>query len=242
MTSWVVLPVVEIVEEVEIEIINAQHINLLTLYLFRLLTVVRETAIIRFSIIFLKYKERQQIFNWDKYEYKSQRNSLNIARKRQDVFRNIATLKIIPNSEKLYFNYNARPKPIIGSQQPIGHYPTQAVLKYEKEKASMKNVVQKSRPKVFRCPQISLDDVPEDRREIVCKFMYSTTKTMNELTSGVPECRNPEVDIPLSPYGDPGKLKARPVHEPMLPLKNYRRVSFEWDAQQSRIFGGWNIK
>jgi len=61
--------------------------------------------------------------------------------------------------------------------------------------------IQRTRPRVFKCPQISLDDVSDDKRDMVCTFVYSTSKTMSELTSGVPQARPITIEIPSKPFG-----------------------------------------
>jgi len=81
----------------------------------------------------------------------------------------------------------------------------QKVIEYNKEKADARSNILRTRPRVFKCPQISLDDVSADRRDMVCTFVYSTSKTMSELTSGVPEGRSIPVDIPSKPFADPVK-------------------------------------
>ncbi|XP_050440814.1 uncharacterized protein LOC126845868 [Adelges cooleyi] len=191
------------------------------------------------------FAQSQQIFDWDQYKYKSHPSKTKTANEQHAAekieFRNSETLKTIPNSEKLPFDFNSRPKLIVGDQQPINHYPTETLIKYEKDKVESRYKVQKSRPRVFKCPQISFDDISDDRRDIICKFVYNTTKSMNELTSGVPECRSVSVDFPLKPYGDPGKFRSRPVYPDLAPFRNYRQISVAWDGQQRRIFGGRSI-
>lgn len=77
----------------------------------------------------------------------------------------------------------------------------QKVIEYDKDNADTKLIIQRTRPRVFKYPQISLDDVSDDKRDMVCTFVYSTSKTMSELTSGVPEARPITVDIPSKPFG-----------------------------------------
>lgn len=81
------------------------------------------------------FAERQRVFNWDKYEYKNRWYSSNTPPKTQEVFRNVETLGTILNSEKLPFDYNGRPKPIVGYQSPISHYPTKVstICKHKKK-------------------------------------------------------------------------------------------------------------
>lgn len=79
------------------------------------------------------------------------------------------------------------------------------MIEYDKNKADARSTVRQTRPRVFKCPQISLDELPADIRDVVFNSTYCTSKTMSELTSGVPECRQIPVDIPLKSFGDPVK-------------------------------------
>ncbi|KAE9529775.1 hypothetical protein AGLY_011871, partial [Aphis glycines] len=180
--------------------------------------------------------ERQRIFDWDRYEFKADAEHKQILAPQS--FCNVETLKSIPYVQRLRFDFDCHPKPILNSQQPPSHYPTEKVIEYNKEKADARSNILRTRPRVFKCPQISLDDVSADRRDMVCTFVYSTSKTMSELTSGVPEGRSIPVDIPSKPFADPGKFKNQPLYNTINPAKNWRRVSIEWDETQRRIFGG----
>lgn len=59
--------------------------------------------------------ERQRIFDWDRYEYK--RCDPDVPPPQQPLqrsFQNAETLKTIPDSQKLSFDFDFRPKPILG--------------------------------------------------------------------------------------------------------------------------------
>ncbi|CAI6363761.1 unnamed protein product [Macrosiphum euphorbiae] len=184
--------------------------------------------------------ERQRIFDWDRYEFKAEAENPHFLAPQS--FSNVETLKTIPYAKRLPFDFDCYPKPILCSQKPITHYPTEKVIEYDKDKAEARSNILRTRPRVFKCPQISLDDVSADRRDMVCTFVYSTSKTMSELTSGVPEGRPIPVDIPSKPFAtDPGKFKKQPIYKTINPAKNWRRVSIEWDEAQRRIFGGRSI-
>lgn len=89
------------------------------------------------------------------------------------------------------------------------------MIEYEKEKAEAKHASLRSRPRVFKCPQISLDDVSIDRRDTVCTFMYSTSKTMADITSGVPGSGGPipaiERGSPSKPFGEMVRKKKKKI-------------------------------
>lgn len=75
------------------------------------------------------------------------------------------------------------------------------MIKYESDRADEKLISQQTRPRVLMCHQISLDDISADRRDKVCAFMYSTSKEINELTSGALKNRVTAVDISSKPFG-----------------------------------------
>lgn len=70
--------------------------------------------------------ERQRIFDWDRYEYKQRNPDVPVSPlpPMQQSFQNPETLKTIPNSQKLSFDFDFRPKPILGLGQSIAHRPT----------------------------------------------------------------------------------------------------------------------
>ncbi|XP_025200001.1 uncharacterized protein LOC112597953 [Melanaphis sacchari] len=180
--------------------------------------------------------ERQQIFDWNRYEFKAGVEHTNFLAPQS--FCNVETLQPIPYAKRLRFDFDCHPKPILNNQRPTSHYPTEKVIEYDKEKADARSNILKTRPRVFKCPQISLDDVSTDRRDMICTFVYSTSKTMSELTSGVPEGHPIPVDITSKPFADPGKFQKQSLYKTINPAKNWRRVSIEWDESQKRIFGG----
>lgn len=57
--------------------------------------------------------ERRRIFRWDRYEYRRCRSDV-IPPVRQRFIRNSETLKTIPDAEKLRFDFDFRPNPILG--------------------------------------------------------------------------------------------------------------------------------
>lgn len=82
------------------------------------------------------------------------------------------------------------------------------MIKYDKDKMDEKLNAQKTRPRLFMVPQISLDDVVIDRRDKLCTFVYCSSKTMSDLTSGVSAIPNliPVIDDDSTP-----KLFDKPV-------------------------------
>lgn len=76
------------------------------------------------------------------------------------------------------------------------------MIKYDRDKASEKFISQRTRPRVLMCHQISLDDIPAERRDKVCAIMYKTSKEINELTSGALKCRPITVNIPSKSFGN----------------------------------------
>lgn len=67
--------------------------------------------------------ERQQIFDWDRCEFKAEVEHPHFLTPQS--FRNMETLKTMPYAQRLPFDFDCSPKPILSSQQPISHYPTE---------------------------------------------------------------------------------------------------------------------
>lgn len=86
------------------------------------------------------------------------------------------------------------------------------MIEYDKNKADARLIARRTRPRVFKYSQISLDDVSDDRRDMVCTFLYSTSKSISELTSGVLEARPTVVDVPPKPFGDSVKYYIRKLY------------------------------
>lgn len=74
--------------------------------------------------------ERQRIFDWDRYEYKERQrphpsDTNNDLPSTARLFRNVETLNMVPDSQKLRFDFYFRPKPILGRRLSVGNYPTE---------------------------------------------------------------------------------------------------------------------
>lgn len=67
--------------------------------------------------------ERQRIFDWDRYEFKAEAEHSHVLLPQSS--RNVETLKTIPYSQRLPFDFDSHPKPILSSKQPISHYPSE---------------------------------------------------------------------------------------------------------------------
>jgi len=72
--------------------------------------------------------ERQRIFDWDRYEFKAEAEHPHFLAPQS--FSNVETLKTIPYTQRLPFDFDCYPKPIYSSQQPITHYPTEVCKTY----------------------------------------------------------------------------------------------------------------
>lgn len=72
--------------------------------------------------------ERQRIFDWDRYEFKAEAENPHFLAPQS--FSNLETLKTIPYAQRLPFDFDCYPKPILCSQKPITHYPTEVCKTY----------------------------------------------------------------------------------------------------------------
>jgi hypothetical protein len=63
------------------------------------------------------------------------------------------------------------------------------MIEYNKKKADAKIRSVRTRPRVYMSPQISLDELTDEYREVMCDDMYTSSKTIGELTSGILQTR-----------------------------------------------------
>lgn len=87
------------------------------------------------------------------------------------------------------------------------HMVLQDVNEYEKAKEAARMDSVRTRPRVYLCPQISLDDMQANDRDTACSILYLSSTKIGQLTSGIPQCSSDldQVSLPSKPFADPVK-------------------------------------